>query len=77
MGVPAAAEVGEWVLRFEDHDAYTAYLDGLTRAGLAPLGEIDSLYLLRMDEAAPPIHAAEGAAQWGFNYRVVQPPHRS
>ncbi len=71
---PAQAIRGEMLLRFADRDSLDAYLAALSRAGITPLGSIDELLVLRINEAD--LHAvdpSEYGALPGFSYKVERP----
>ncbi|MFP4068573.1 MAG: S8 family peptidase [Opitutales bacterium] len=72
---PAGAIRGEMALRFRSREDYRAYLAALRRAGLAPLGQIDELLTLRVDEEAL---AALDPLRYGatpdYSYAVERPP---
>lgn len=71
---PDGAVPGEAIVYFQDRQAYLAYLAMLTQAGLAPLGQIDELMVLRLDEATMISELPRNYdGELGFNFRVEQP----
>lgn len=71
---PDDAIEGEMVMHFTNRKDYLEYLKTLTQAGLAPLGQIDELLVVRVGKDAmsgpnPGLYGAEGS----FSYRVQRP----
>ena len=71
---PDGAVPGEVVVYFESREDYLAYLSALTQEGLAPLGQIDELLVLRLDEATMIRKLPRGnKGELGYNFKVEQP----
>ena len=71
---PDGAVPGEAIVYFQSREDYLAYLAALTKAGLAPLGQIDELLVLRLDEATMISQLPRNyKGELGFNFRVEQP----
>jgi subtilisin family serine protease len=71
---PTNAIQGELVLHFSNHKDYKAYLKALAAAGLAPLGQINELMVVRIGNGAlrgP--HPGEYKAGLSFSYPVNRP----
>jgi hypothetical protein len=71
---PSDAIPGEMVMHFTNRKDYLNYLSMLSEAGLAPLGQIDELLVVRVGEDAMtgPNPGAYGG-QGSFSYRVERP----
>tara|TARA_B110000208_G_scaffold2043_1_gene2731 strand:+ start:7153 stop:8739 length:1587 start_codon:yes stop_codon:yes gene_type:complete len=72
---PVDAIPGEMVMHFTNRKDYLEYLRTLSQAGLAPIGQIDELLVVRIGKAAmsgpnPGLYGGEGS----FLYRVERPP---
>jgi subtilisin family serine protease len=52
LAYPSKAIPGELVVHFDNRKDYLAYLEALTNAGIAPLGQIDKLLAVRIPESA-------------------------
>jgi hypothetical protein len=71
---PADAIPGEMVMHFTSRKNYMAYLKMLSDAGLAPIGQIDELLVVRVGKDAmsgpnPGLYGGQGS----FSYRVERP----
>lgn len=71
---PEDAIPAEMVMHFTNRKDYLEYLSTLTEAGLAPLGQIDELLVVRIGKDAmsgpnPGLYGGEGS----FSYRVQRP----
>lgn len=71
---PDDAIPGEMVMHFTNREDYLEYLRALTEAGLAPIGQIDQLLIVRIGKDAmagpnPGLYGGEGS----FSYRVERP----
>jgi len=74
MQYPRGAMPGEVIVYFQNPEDYAAYVAALLKEGIAPLGRIDELLSLRLDEASlirlPP---SEYGGDLGYNFYVQQP----
>ena len=52
LAYPSKVIPGELVVHFDNRNDYLAYLEALTNAGIAPLGQIDKLLAVRIPESA-------------------------
>ena len=52
LAFPSKAIPGELVVHFDNRKDYLAYLEALTHADIAPLGQIDELLVVRIPESA-------------------------
>lgn len=73
--LPDGAIPNEFVLSFQDEEAYERFLADAELRGLPVRGRLDSLRMVRMGMALEAFwnQLPEGA-DWGFNYRVEAPP---
>jgi len=71
---PRSAIQDELVLQFESTAEYAAYLEALRNGGFSPFGQIDNLFVLRIDTRAlakvPPTGYTIAP---DYNYEVIQP----
>lgn len=71
---PNNAIEGELVVHFKSRSDYLAYLKALAEAGLAPLGQIDELLVVRIPEAALLLaNFGQYGARASYSYRVERP----
>jgi subtilisin family serine protease len=71
---PPHAIQGEMVLHFSNRKDYLAYLKALANAGLAPIGQIDELMVVRVgDDALAGPHPGNYQAGLSFSYPVARP----
>ena len=74
LAYPSNAIPGELVFHFDSRQDYLAYLKVLTNAGIAPLGQIDELFALRIPERALlQANLAQSVARASYSYRVERP----
>lgn len=74
LDYPQGAVEGEGLLYFSTRSDYLAYLATITRDGFPPLGQIDELLVLRLDEATLMRYRQISArGHLGYNFRVTQP----
>ena len=71
---PSKAIPGELVVHFDNRKDYLAYLEALTNADIAPLGQIDELLVVRIPESAL-LHADFGqfGARTSYSYPIECP----
>ncbi len=71
---PNNAIEGELVVHFANRSDYLAYLKALTEAGMAPLGQIDELLVVRIPEGALLLaNFGQYGARASYSYRVERP----
>ncbi len=71
---PANTIVGELVVHFSDRGQYAAYLRALRAAGLAPMGQIDELMVVRIEaDSVLAVNPGDYEANAGFSYEVMRP----
>lgn len=71
---PNNAIEGELVVHFSNRSDYLAYLKALADSGLAPLGQIDELFVVRIPEAALLLaNFGQYGARASYSYRVERP----
>lgn len=71
---PNNAIGGELVVHFSKRSDYLAYLKALADAGLAPMGQIDELLVVRIPEAALLLaNFGQYGARASYSYRVERP----
>ncbi|WPJ94435.1 S8 family serine peptidase [Coraliomargarita algicola] len=74
LDYPRGAIEGELLLQFATREAYLSYLQALAAAGMAPLGQIDALMVLRISEGALSVaNIGESGARASYSYRVERP----
>lgn len=74
MGYPANALEGERILTFTDADEYRAFLSLLDQMGYQPLGKMDALLSVRVEEHL--LNRIAGDVEGGrvdYSYRVARP----
>ena len=74
LAYPSKAIPGELVVHFDNRKDYLAYLEALTNADIAPLGQIDELLVVRIPESAL-LHADFGqfGARTSYSYPIECP----
>lgn len=71
---PDGAVQGEILFTFNDESSYRKYLWAMEQAGLQPLGQIDTLRILRLKTSVlSQLKIPFESIDFGFNYRVSQP----
>ena len=74
LAYPSKAIPGELVVHFDDRKDYLAYLEALTNADIAPLGQIDELLAVRIPESALlQANLAQFGARASYSYRIERP----
>jgi subtilisin family serine protease len=74
LSFPNNAIEGELVVHFTKRSDYLAYLKALADAGLAPMGQIDELLVVRIPEAALLLaNFGQYGARASYSYRVKRP----
>ena len=71
---PSKAILGELVVHFDNRKDYLAYLEVLTNADIAPLGQIDELLVVRIPESALlQTNFGQFGARASYSYRIKRP----